>query len=667
MNSMHIRTQSNDGQLYLQPLKNSILMKQNLFILSLILISFQGFSQEYLAPLSINPAIKQLQKQSFFAKQTQSTDTLELPFIDDFSASKVYPDEYRWADRFAYINQSYGVNAPTIGVATLDALDFDGSLYEDAATTPFPADRLTSLPLNLDGLNLSDSVYFSFFYQPQGRGDNPESNDSLYLEIYSTESNEWYWLWGVKGSALTDFEQVILQIPDTASDGSLFYTKGFKFRFSNLASLGNLTEQSFASNCDHWNLDYIYLNKNRSATDTILLDLSFLSNPAYLLKDYSSMPYQHYNINASQLTSTYSLHFTNIRDVSMIVSFSLDVFNVTDGGNPIHIIPGGSASANFLPGDTVYSNTLTSNPFLGSSDPSKAQFKIRGIVKPGEAVSDFSAENDTAWYFMDFDNYYAYDDGSAESGYGLSGDGTQNAMAAYRFRNYLVNDSLRAIKMYFNQALGGANQDYFYLMIWDHDSETNRPGEVIYSQIGLLPQYSDSLHQFLTYRFQTADGLDTAIQVPDTFYIGWKQTTTDLLNIGFDKNRNTNINQEENWSNPYLYYNISGGWQASSFEGALMMRPVFQYQGPLADVSTPDFSEMEIYPNPADAYLHIQLKEDLSSKSLLRLYDIQGRLCLEDEMVGNHITMDVSSIQAGIYILKLTSGSADITRKVIIK
>ena len=84
---------------------------------------------------------------------------------------------------------------PSIGVVTLDALDENGLIYTHAETQPFGADTLTSNPIKLDCYNISDSLYFSFYYQPGGAsrsyppveweriGDHPETDDSLVLEF----------------------------------------------------------------------------------------------------------------------------------------------------------------------------------------------------------------------------------------------------------------------------------------------------------------------------------------------------------------------------------------------------------------------------------------------------------------------------------------------------
>ena len=77
--------------------------------------------------------------------------------------------------------------------------------------------------------------------------------------------------------------------------------------------------------------------------------------------------------------------------------------------------------------------------------------------------------------YQQFFNYYAYDDGSAENGYGLGGAGTANASVAYQF-NTFRKDTLRGVKMFFNRTYDDASQDYFRIGVWEHDKTTRKPG-----------------------------------------------------------------------------------------------------------------------------------------------------------------------------------------------
>ncbi len=636
-----------------------------------VLVTFNINAQEVLIPLNENPTLINHLKNNPALKAFSNTspDTLSLPFFDDFSNYLVYPSDSFWIDKRAFVNQSYGIIPPSIGVVTLDAIDYNGRLYDNASVNGFLADELTSVPIDLNNITADDSLFLSFYYQAMGRGDAPELNDSLYLEVYSPETENWYWIWGQKGSFLHDFKIVNIWIPDTLPNGVSLYHKGFQFRFSNYASLTPLAQASFAGNVDHWHLDYIYLNTGRTAGDTLLLDLTFLDPPYSLLREYTSMPYLHYYINASQLKTEYAFRFANHRTNSMIVDFSLDVINLLDNNTTISLIPGGQASDNFDPGDTTYTNTFSGNPFFsGDATIEEALFKVQAVIKPGEAVADFTAKNDTAFHYQHFYNYYAYDDGTAESGYGLFGEGTQNALLAYRFRNYYTGDSLRALQMYFNQTLGNANEQYFFIMVWDHDSQNMKPGNLIYSQIGILPQFGDSLNQFKTYRFKNSLGNDTAINIPDTFYVGWKQTSTQLLNIGFDKNSVNRPPDSPNWMNPNIYYNISGNWVASAFEGALMMRPVFQFEGILAEIiSTEKKPICRIYPNPAKDFFMISIPDEINyQKKSYELYNMQGQLISSKNFFNRTEQIQTNKLPAGLYFIKVQLDNFTLQEKILI-
>ncbi len=61
-----------------------------------------------------------------------------------------------------------------------------------------------------------------------------------------------------------------------------------------------------------------------------------------------------------------------------------------------------------------------------------AIFSIRSFLVTDE---DDYKWNDTITRYQVFNNYYAYDDGTAEAGYGLSGEGTAGAAVAYRFED----------------------------------------------------------------------------------------------------------------------------------------------------------------------------------------------------------------------------------------
>ncbi|MFO7721685.1 MAG: hypothetical protein R6V49_00535, partial [Bacteroidales bacterium] len=145
-------------------MKKGTILTATILILTLIAGS-AIHAQEYLNPLAVNPVI--------YGKITPKTTTMQkitltLPFLEDFSNGKWYPNPLKWTDALVFINDDYPVKAPSIGVATFDAMNAQGAVFGNASSFPFPADTLTSQPIDLSQFIKADSVFMSFHYQPAG-------------------------------------------------------------------------------------------------------------------------------------------------------------------------------------------------------------------------------------------------------------------------------------------------------------------------------------------------------------------------------------------------------------------------------------------------------------------------------------------------------------------
>ena len=102
-----------------------ILINITLFIFCLTTIK----AQEVVTGLQSNPLVRSAWKKSDKRKGLNVSDTLNLPFFDDFSKLTVYPDQSKWIDNYVFINNTYSNQQKTVGVATFDALDNTGRLY----------------------------------------------------------------------------------------------------------------------------------------------------------------------------------------------------------------------------------------------------------------------------------------------------------------------------------------------------------------------------------------------------------------------------------------------------------------------------------------------------------------------------------------------------------
>ena len=147
-------------------------IKRTISIFFLLWIPFWGMTQEVLTGVAQNVPIVKMAKKGI---PMRSSETVKLPFFDDFSNYTGYPDPKLWQDRLGYVNTGFSVYPPSIGVVTLDILDEYGQVYKHAIPSPFPADTLTSNKIRLDSnfvqhrpMQVSDSLYLSFYYQPAG-------------------------------------------------------------------------------------------------------------------------------------------------------------------------------------------------------------------------------------------------------------------------------------------------------------------------------------------------------------------------------------------------------------------------------------------------------------------------------------------------------------------
>lgn len=580
-------------------------------------------AQEVLVPVGIAPqGSKQVKKSAQIDTQP---DTVELPFFDDFARIGPFPHAPFWMDDYAFINTSFTANPVTIGVATMDAIDAEGYL-NGTGSLPFESDFLTSAPINLNYPGRTD-IYLSFFYEPMGLGDAPEEWDSLTVEFFAPDSNQWERVWRQTGSQKDTFQQVFLHVSEER-----FLKKGFQFRFMNYASHQSpATDQR--GNVDHWHIDYVYLDTARSSNVTAVNDVSMISPMPSILKNYESIPWQHFpRAYLTELKPTLEIRYRNndttVRNVTRILKITDLAFQETDSVN--------GGAVNVQPGALNVFNFPYNYPFI-FYDADSTVFEVMSYLVTEDLDYKF---NDTVKRFQGFFNYYAYDDGSAENGYGLRGGGTANATVAYQFNSY-KKDTLRGVKMFFNRTQDDASQDYFRIGVWSHDKTTSGPGELIYTSQPVQPQYEAELNKFITYEIN-----DTILILDDEFYVGWIKTTERMLNVGFDRNA---VNNDK------IFYNLGQGWLNSGFSGSLMIRPILGKALPVdppVNIKQIPETAVTVYPNPAGTYFKLEMQHiDNPADWSVTLYDLQGKTVYKSR--ADQQQYSVSHLPAGIYILKL--------------
>lgn len=573
--------------------------------------------------------------QSSMLRKWGKTDTLSLPFFDDFVSTKVYPDSTRWYNNTVFINNDFPINPPSYGVATFDDLNSKGKPYKELNSLAMGAcDTLLSLPINLKDSSgrayaLSDSIIFSFYFQRQGRGDPSDDRvDSLILQ-FKDAGGVFKTVWKARGGALGPFEFASIVLKNIA-----FLHSGFQFRFINFSRhTGNLNQ---------WHIDYVHLAAKRKKNNRFYNDFAIQTRPSSLLKNYFQIPYDHYMadpigqkadsifIYASNLNSTVlNIEARHIESRNSTVLASTNFFS-----NAANVPAAGFAKRRFL--------NYNFQGLSGSPVVIKREYELRE-----SGISSKYAANDKLTIYQEFNSCYAYDDGTAEYGFGYDDDVLDpfyKGAVAYRF-DLTKADTLWGIGMFFNRSVKTTAAFRFDLKVWKKISPLSsgrNQDEELYSSEELLPQFTDSINGYHVFYLDTPLVLSKG-----EFYIGWEQVGNNHLDVGYDIN---NGYHELSESSKNLFWADRGNWRnVDNFNGALMMRPYVGKRVILGPASLKNHNQQTVscYPNPFQDQIFIQHSLGLSRAEI---YDYSGKLVLESDSSQ----INVSELNSGLYSIKVT-------------
>ena len=589
-------------------------------------------AQEVLLPLQSIPTTQ---------IHTKSTSSVELPFFDDFSKCTNSLDPNLWDVCGATAGLGFGELPPTIGMVTLDAIDVTGNIYPQATTSPFPADTLLSRKIRLNSFSPSDSLVLSFFYLPSGGsgnlweriGDTPDPADSLFLDFYRSADSSWQTVWargGISEDTLLAqtghaWQYVTISIVDQA-----YFDSNFRFRFRNHCSLDATTKRGMAGNCDQWNIDYILLDTARTClVEGHWRDIAFVTPAPSLLANYQAMPARQYR--SADMAQHLQLTITNLYNSELASQYKHVIIN--DEGDTVYRYDGGFENA---PSDGYQTAAAHANPPVGYTFPEGEEhhsYNIIHTVREGVG-GDNHPHNDTIRFHQKFTDYYAYDDGTAENGYGLTSTAAR-VYLAYRF-DLNTADTITAIDLYFNRTNNAENESIMFLLTVWQANDDGTPGTVLYCDSQRRRPSVDSLNCYQRYLLERPTVVDGSI------FVGFEQIGNDFINLGFDRHTQ---------SADRIWYHTSTMWQQSILRGSLMMRPVFGTAATLAidDTHHPtSLNPYSIYPNPASGNINIT---GITEGSHIELYDTYGRMVIATD----HSPLAADGLADGLYLVRIIS------------
>jgi hypothetical protein len=558
---------------------------------------------------------------------TKDSTKINLPFFDDFTKLRYanVVDTTKWlCGSGVYVNNTLPIRPLSFNVASFDGIAANGQPYNfDSPLLVGEADVLTSKQIDLSKADSFPNLLLTFYLQPQGNGERPDVGDFFRVQLRDAAGN-WNTVrqYEIRTNWI-DFEYQAISITDP-----IYFHRNFQFRFQVVTRLSGAY--------DVWNLDYVYLDRNRTNTQDFA-DFAVGVPPIKVLKDYKAMPITHFNSVPLRVVDTIFAGVNYLR---------------TDGDR------------NVLQYKIMVKDGLTNDTFATAKDstvlvPVNArQFLIQGYTQKlkvptnrramwlqaevqmntNERFSRYgfsTTSNDTFATTHVLDDYYAYDDGSAE--YGLAFN-QRFGKLAYEY-NVVKEDYLIAIDVLFVPLGTNLKGETFNLYVWKNinlGGGANKDSLLLQTNVPLEYPTEPNKPQRII--------LPRNVLVNGKFYIGVEQLTDKALTLGFDKN---------NDNGSKIYYNIFNKWEQNTLpnvKGSIVMRPVFRKPDITGFEDNVVELDVNLYPNPTQDEVYIE-----GEVQTVRVMDYLGRevISQEFELWASDKKLTMNNLPNGVYIVQL--------------
>ncbi|SHI94626.1 Por secretion system C-terminal sorting domain-containing protein [Hymenobacter daecheongensis DSM 21074] len=614
-------------------------LRKPLFIFSLLL-PLAGRAQ-LVQPLPTDPG-----RAAALAAQPNAASrpaALALPFFDDFSLQREGPpNNARWvAGGGVLVNNRFALAPPSRGVASFDGLNGRGQPY---GTLYSDTDTLTSQPIDLSTLTATDRVFLSFFYQVGNIYSQPSTNSSsrpVFIEVQFKDNNgRWQQVWVLRSQGRrTDFRQKLLAV-----DQARYLHANFQFRFHTSGY------QSTANGNDSWSVDYVKLDRNRSAADSSYRDIATSTPLTSLLKRFTAMPVWQYNANPTPANE--------LNDQTQTTINNLDIGPQPipiDWRGTVQVLPAGpvvpfrtvSQGINASARQVVLSGSVRNAPIPVT--PAEKTIRHTIALVPLAGVDPLTVPNDSISRVTELRNFYAYDDGSPEGTIDFF-PFTSGPPHFYALRYDLnANDQVRSLRIY--PILPEAAGRTITANVWDSQGQGTdlRPTDTPKaSQSFVIPATLPAGQRFLEINFAAP------VPVSGTFFVGYGRGPIggQYAPMGLDLNNAPPTD--------YFFANETGQWKTYTTDqfsagktpaGAIMMRPVMtNNQTTTASADPTVAAAFSLYPNPSTGRVRVQ-----GHYARAAVLDALGRpVWAQPAAQLGQPELDLRPLAAGVYLVQLT-------------
>lgn len=707
---------------------------KQLFALSFLFLClpFLSSGQEFVTGLTRNPVVAKAAKEC--PRQAKNTEAVRLPFVEDFSRGVGYPDPALWQDRQAFVNASYPIFPPSIGVATLDALDEGGKVYAQASRDAFPADTLTSNPIRLDSnftwhreMRVSDSLYFSFFYQPGGGsranppveweriGDAPEFGDELILDFGYATGNTIFLGYSYSEYILGDGEYYVAG--DTIDNP---FIPGTFYIFESNAFPG---ETIMLPSDSLFGPEYVWhevWSTHGCTLDGWLAEnplqyfkqvLIPITDPQYLRNNFQFRFRNYASLDLDSWSSGNIVGWASNCDQWHIDYIRLDVDRTAEDLYPndvAFVSPTTSALTLYqsMPWHQYRASDMASkfhNDLSNLSSSVKNTFYTYKVLKNNNTniyTSPVNNENAQPYHTHGLHNYQYHAEPGINFSYSHDDEDSARFVITHVFRMEGANDEiLRNDTCVFEQLF------YNY---YAYDDGTAEGGYTLLSSSGnpdasLAVQFTlaqpDTLRCIRMWFNRTLNDEnvdyftlmvwgDNGGRPGEVLYSLESQlpayNENDYLQfvnyypeepialdgtfyVGFRQTHNTQLNlgfDQDNDARGHFFYKTTNEWRESFYRGAPMIRPVVGKAYDHSNIHTVQIASLKLYPNPTTGDVHI--RGDIDTDDLqYQLYDLCGRLLDAEQIHDGRI--HTGRLVPGMYIVKVLDDKHVIATEKIIK
>ena len=605
-------------------------------------------------PLSADPArAAYAPSAADLARARRGTAAVALPFFDDFTAPlEGRPKAQNWLPTGgALVSNRLALNPLTRGAATLDGLRASGQSYSGSVNSSYGSlDSLISQPINLGGLTPNDQVFLSYGWQAGSIVGAPNRNigsSTVRLEVFArTATGTWELVWVTTSqNKVTAFRQQVINLNQTK-----YLHANFQFMF---VATGNRSDNS-----DSWSVDYVVLNRGRAAglADTTFVDIGTGAglrggNPSGGLRSplrrFTAMPVWQFNAATpanSEIAARLGVNFSNLNPGTLPVPITV-LGTVREQPNG-PVLGTWAQRPKALPVNPRQ-DSVTGHPSRVAIPLTPAAKTLRyTLALNAQETNPLTLPNDTIFRDVELNNYYAYDDGTAENITQLLAYPTGQASAfAYRF-DLNQPDYVRALRLYPVFTASDQASRAVTISVWDDNggkpAATPRASKTAVIPAGRLP----AGWQYFEVTF------DQPVRVTGTFFVGYSQASQSRdLHYGLDLNSTFPAGHLMRRDNAGIWDTVNFAPSGTQRRGALMMRPVMTNNVVTATASAREASAYSLFPNPARGTVTVN-GPGFARAAVL---DAVGRLAWEQPAAqAGQARLALPALPPGVYTVRLT-------------